>query len=105
MLISLQTVFSADAHLAKGQVLREEPTVKKGKCLKLRVGTRMPTVSVNNSIQFIYSCARQQPNTANYSQAPKTTAKEKNSIVKFTNDVKDREIALKKKGTPFTCTE
>jgi hypothetical protein len=29
--------FEADAHLAEGQLLHEEPTVKKGKSLKLFV--------------------------------------------------------------------
>jgi hypothetical protein len=33
-----QTLFVADAHLAEGQVLREEPTVNQGKFLKFRIG-------------------------------------------------------------------
>jgi hypothetical protein len=41
----LKTVFAAVAHLAKGQVLREAPTVNKGKSLQFRIGTQMPTVS------------------------------------------------------------
>jgi hypothetical protein len=45
MSISLQMVFTADAYLAEGQFLREEPTVKKGKSVKFREGTRMPAVS------------------------------------------------------------
>jgi hypothetical protein len=43
--ISLQTAFSADSHQTERQVLREEPTAKKEKSLKFRVGTRMSTVS------------------------------------------------------------
>jgi hypothetical protein len=42
---SLNTVFAADAHLAEGQFLREEPTVNKGKSLKFREGARIPTVA------------------------------------------------------------
>jgi hypothetical protein len=45
MSVSLQTVFASDAHLAEGQDLCEEPTATRGKCLKFREGTRMPTVS------------------------------------------------------------
>jgi hypothetical protein len=44
-MFTLHTVFLTDAHLAEGQVLREEPTVNRGKSLKFRVETRMPTVS------------------------------------------------------------
>jgi hypothetical protein len=40
MNISLEMVFAADAHLAVGQVLREEPTVNKGKSLKFRERTK-----------------------------------------------------------------
>jgi hypothetical protein len=43
--LSLQTVFSADAHLEEGHVLCEESTVNTGRSLKFRVGIRMPTVS------------------------------------------------------------
>jgi hypothetical protein len=45
MSVSLHTVFSADALPAEGQVLREEPTVNKGKSLKFQEGARMPTAS------------------------------------------------------------
>jgi hypothetical protein len=41
----LQTALAAGAHLAEGQVVREEPTVNKGKSLKFPEGTRLPTVS------------------------------------------------------------
>jgi hypothetical protein len=43
MSTSLHLVFSADAHLAEGQFLREEPTAKKGKSLKF-LGAQMPTI-------------------------------------------------------------
>jgi hypothetical protein len=33
--MSLQTIFAADAHLAEGQVMREEPTVNRGNLLNL----------------------------------------------------------------------
>jgi hypothetical protein len=39
MSISLQAVFAADAHLPEEQILREEPTVSKGKSQKFRPGT------------------------------------------------------------------
>jgi hypothetical protein len=45
MLISLQTIFAADAHLAEGEVLLEKPTVHKWKSRKFEVGTLIPTVS------------------------------------------------------------
>jgi hypothetical protein len=38
-------VFAADAHLADGQLLREEPAVNREKSLELQEETRMPTVS------------------------------------------------------------
>jgi hypothetical protein len=37
--------FASYVHLAEGQVLREEPTVNKGKSLNFRAGTRLTTVS------------------------------------------------------------
>jgi hypothetical protein len=40
----LQIVFAADAHVAEGEVLHEEPTVNEGKSLNFRVGVQMPTV-------------------------------------------------------------
>jgi hypothetical protein len=43
MTTSLHTVFAADTHLTEGQVLCEEQTVNKGKCLKFREGARMPS--------------------------------------------------------------
>jgi hypothetical protein len=33
------------AHLAEGQLLYEEPAVNKGRSLKFRTGTGMPTIS------------------------------------------------------------
>jgi hypothetical protein len=45
--VYLHTVFAADGHLVEGKVLREEPTVNKGRSLKFLVGTRMPIVSSN----------------------------------------------------------
>jgi hypothetical protein len=41
----LHTVFAADAHLPGEKVLREEPTINKGKFLKFRMGMRISTVS------------------------------------------------------------
>jgi hypothetical protein len=50
----LQTVFAAYARLAEGQILHEEPTVDKGKSLKFRVGTRMPTVRSKEGQIYIH---------------------------------------------------
>jgi hypothetical protein len=52
MLLFLQNVLAPNAHLAKGQHLREEPTVNK-RLSKFRVGKRMPTVS-NKEQQHLY---------------------------------------------------
>jgi hypothetical protein len=57
MLTSLHTVFAADAHLAEGQHLREVPTEDKGKSIKFREGTRMPTVSIKEGQNYIH-CKR-----------------------------------------------
>jgi hypothetical protein len=41
----LQTIFAADAHLAEGQLLHEEPAANKEKHQTFQKGTRMLTVS------------------------------------------------------------
>jgi hypothetical protein len=40
----LQTVFTAEVHLAEVKVLREEPTVNKGISITFQVGTRIPVI-------------------------------------------------------------
>jgi hypothetical protein len=47
--MSTQTIFAADVHLAEVQFLCEETAEKKGKSLKFRIATRMPTVSSEES--------------------------------------------------------
>jgi hypothetical protein len=43
-IIFCKIVFAVDAHIAEGQVLREDLTINKGKSLKFRIETRIPTV-------------------------------------------------------------
>jgi hypothetical protein len=45
MSASLQTTLATEIHLAKGQCLLEEPTLKRENNLIYRAGTRRPTVS------------------------------------------------------------
>jgi hypothetical protein len=45
-------VFSADACLVGGHVLREKPSVDKEKYIKFRVGTRKPMVSCKEGQTF-----------------------------------------------------
>jgi hypothetical protein len=52
MSVSLKTPCVADAHLAEGQVLREEPTVNREKSLKFLAGMQMPTVSSKEGQKF-----------------------------------------------------
>jgi hypothetical protein len=44
-------------------------------------------INNNDSVQFIYLRAWQQPDKANYSQALKQQYRIKNNILKFTNDL------------------